>query len=150
MTAGLATVHAYRGQYATAEDLFRQALDKQRRLLGENHPRVASTRTGLGSVLIQLDRLQDAQADLEHALEIHQRTLSPDHWQVAEVRSLLGFCLYRLGQPGEAEPMLRDGYQRIAEQRGSAHPMAREARSRLARFYRERGEESKLRTLQSP
>jgi hypothetical protein len=92
------------GDYASAEDLLREAAGLQEQTLGPNHPDLANTLNNLGVVCEMTDNPIDAEHYFRRAYTIATATLAPDHPFVATSRkNLYDFCAAR-GRPAELPP----------------------------------------------
>ena len=92
------------GDYASAEDLLREAAALQEQTLGPNHPDLANTLNNLGIVCERTDNPLDAEHYFRRAYTIATTTLAPDHPFVATSRkNLHDFCAAR-GRPAELPP----------------------------------------------
>jgi hypothetical protein len=92
------------GDYASAEDLLREAAGLQEQTLGPNHPDLANTLNNLGVVCERTDNPIDAEHYFRRAYTIATATLAPDHPFVATSRkNLHDFCAAR-GRPTELPP----------------------------------------------
>jgi eukaryotic-like serine/threonine-protein kinase len=97
------------GRTSDAETIFRETLELRRRLVGERHPLVAQTSRRLADLLIQQQRLREAEPLLLDALGIHEERR--EEASAAEVRSELAELYTRLGAP-EAAARYRSGAPR--------------------------------------
>jgi tetratricopeptide (TPR) repeat protein len=87
------------GDYASAEDLLREAAALQEQTLGPHHPELANTLNNLGIVCEMTDNPIDAEHYFRRAYAIATATLAPDHPVVATSRkNLHDFCAAR-GRP---------------------------------------------------
>ena len=92
------------GNYASAEDLLRQAAAVQEQTLGPDHPDLANTLNNLGIVCEMRDNPIDAEHYFRRAYTIATAMLAPDHPFVATSRkNLHDFCAAR-GRPTELPP----------------------------------------------
>ena len=92
------------GDYASAEDLLRQAVALQEQTLGPHHPDLANTLNNLGVVCEMTDNPIDAEHYFRRAHAIATATLAPDHpFVVTSSRNLHDFCAGR-GRPVELPP----------------------------------------------
>ena len=92
------------GNYASAEDLLREAAALQEQTLGPHHPDLANTLNNLGIVCEMRDNPIDAEHHFRPAHAIATATLAPDHPFVATSgRNLHDFCAAR-GRPVELPP----------------------------------------------
>jgi tetratricopeptide (TPR) repeat protein len=128
------------GKYEEARAHGEQALAIRSAELGEEHPDVAASLTGLGNVALAQGQFDEALALLERALALEQRILGPDHPDVAASLNALGNASLDQGQPKLAE-----GYHRralaIREQAfGSEHPAVAASLNNLGNVAAELGE----------
>lgn len=92
------------GDYASAEDLLREAAALQEQTLGPHHPDLANTLNNLGVVCEITDNPIDAEHYFRRAYAIATETLPADHPFVATSRkNLHDFCAAR-GRPVELPP----------------------------------------------
>ena len=92
------------GNYASAEDLLREAVALQEQTLGAHHPELANTLNNLGVVCEMADNPIDAEHYFRRAYAIATATLAPDHPFVAtSSKNLHDFCAAR-GRPAELPP----------------------------------------------
>jgi hypothetical protein len=92
------------GNYASAEDLLREAADLQEQTLGARHPDLANTFNNLGIVCEITDNPIDAEHYFRRAHAIATAALPADHPFVATSRkNLHDFCAAR-GRPVELPP----------------------------------------------
>jgi hypothetical protein len=92
------------GNYASAEDLLREAAALQEQTLGPQHPDLANTLNNLGIVCEMTDNPIDAEHYFRRAHTIATATLAPDHPFVATSRkNLHDFCAAR-GRPVDLPP----------------------------------------------
>jgi tetratricopeptide (TPR) repeat protein/tRNA A-37 threonylcarbamoyl transferase component Bud32 len=125
----LGHIREARGDAAGAETLYRRAIaiyDQPR--LSRRHPDRAIFLRNLASLLAAHGALA------REALSIFQAA-TPAHWRTADTESVLGGCLTRLGRYAEAEPLLLDGYHRLAQSSGEGRQHLREAAKRLVDLY---------------
>jgi tetratricopeptide (TPR) repeat protein len=118
-------------QYGEAETLFRQALDMQRRLLGDSEDsELAETLLSLSVVLQKQGRHGDALGIGEEGLAVQRRVLGDEHPTIAGSLHLLS-TLHRLsGNLEVAEELARETLARH-EQAGASEVRLAEAHSTL-------------------
>ena len=112
----LAIVYFGQGRYAEAEPLFQQAQHTLERVLGPEHPELATSLNALGAMYHEQGRLAEAEPLLERALGIRETALGPFHPDVAASLRNLEKVLRDQGryhaaakpEPGGAELLLRD------------------------------------------
>jgi hypothetical protein len=92
------------GNYASAEELLREAAARQEQTLGPHHPDLANTLNNLGVVCEMTDNPIDAEHYFRRAYAIATAALTPDHPFVTTSRkNLHDFCASR-GRPVELPP----------------------------------------------
>jgi hypothetical protein len=92
------------GNYASAENLLREAAALQEQTLGPHHPDLANTLNNLGVVCEMADNPIDAEHYFRRAHTIATATLAPDHpFVVTSRKNLHDFCAAR-GRPAELRP----------------------------------------------
>lgn len=91
------------GKLAEAESHYRDALEIRQ---DQDHPKLASTLMGLGSLLIDMNDAAGAEPLLRRSLQIRLDHYREDSWQVAYSENALGHCLTELGEYEEAESLL--------------------------------------------
>jgi len=92
------------GDYASAEELLREAAALQEQTLGPCHPDLANTLNNLGVVCEMADNPIDAEHYFRRAYSVATATLAPDHPFVAtSSKNLHDFCAAR-GRPAELPP----------------------------------------------
>jgi tetratricopeptide (TPR) repeat protein/predicted Ser/Thr protein kinase len=81
---------------------YRLALARQRELLGENDPRVATTLNHIGNALMELERYDESEASCKRSLEIREKLFGEQHPAVAAVMNNLGELARKRGHPANA------------------------------------------------
>ena len=82
----IAHVRAQQGQHSTALQMWQESLDIKIKVLGLDHPDVASTQDNIGCVLDDLGKSEDALEMHKKALQTHIVVLGPDHPVVADTK----------------------------------------------------------------
>jgi Tfp pilus assembly protein PilF len=85
----LARVHLDREEWAAAEPLLREALEKQQRDLGERNAETLASLSNLGWVLAKLGRPEEGTEMLERALALQIEVSGAEHESVLETRGRL-------------------------------------------------------------
>jgi tetratricopeptide (TPR) repeat protein len=98
-----------KGDRASAESLFRTAMDIHRKALGEHHPLVAVTLNNLSRLLREQGRYEDAAAALQGALNIARPALGNEHQLIAIYTLNLASVQLARGDATTAEPLIREG-----------------------------------------
>src|SRR5688572_14591526 len=92
------------GNYASAEELLREAAALQEQTLGPDHPDLANTLNNLGVICERADNPIDAEHYFRRAYAVAAAALAPDHPFVAtSSKNLHDFCAAR-GRPAELPP----------------------------------------------
>jgi CHAT domain-containing protein len=121
------------GDEAAAGELFREALDARRRILGPEHPHTLASMNSLATVLAELGDLAAARDLLAQALKTGTGALGPDHPSIAAIAENLGKVHDRLGSPEEAVFYLKLSVRSAERDRADLSWMEPELRrSRLA------------------
>jgi hypothetical protein len=130
----LGKVRADQGQLDEAERLLRESADGRRRVLGNQHADTLSSIGELGSVLDARGRERDAEALLRESVTGYRALQPPD--------PRLGIQLWRLGNIlakrrafMEAEPLLLQAHEVLAQSESLNGRNARRAAESLLRLY---------------
>jgi len=133
--SNLADLLYERQQLDEAERLYRQALDIYAASLPPSHQHVAAALTGLGRIYAERGDTSEVNTLVERAVGIWRKELPEDHWQIARSRAVLGRSLLQEGKYAEAEPILKQSYATLEQQRGANDPGTRQVRTWLAQLY---------------
>jgi tetratricopeptide (TPR) repeat protein len=104
----LARVYTRAQQWALAKQTYERALDIDRRVLGDDHPRVAQYLDNLAIVAQNMGDLNQAETLYRDALSRMQTAYGERHPETAITKGNYGLLLQREGRLTEAEPLLRD------------------------------------------
>ena len=104
----LAQVYADEQQWALAKQTYERALEIDRRVLGDDHPRVAMRLNNLAVVAQHIGDLKLAETLFRDAIRRDERAYGDQHPQTGKARGNYGLLLQREGRLAEAEPLLRD------------------------------------------
>jgi tetratricopeptide (TPR) repeat protein len=85
----LAGLYDSQGRYSEAEPLYLQALELRKRLLGEDHPAVASSLNNLAGLYDSQGRYSEAEPLYLQALELAERVLGVNHPSTVTIRENL-------------------------------------------------------------
>ena len=97
-----------RGQYSEAEPLYVEALSMSKRLLGDEHPSVASSLNNLAALYDNQGRYSDAEPLYEEALSMRKRLLGDEHPDVASSLNNLAALYKNQGRYSDAEPLYEE------------------------------------------
>ena len=136
---GLGMVHAYRGEYAAAESLFRAALlgipARDRARSGE----AAGLLNDLGDALQSMGSLDSAELAHREAMKIRAQVYGDSSVEVAESLNNLAVVELNRSQWAEAESLLRRSLALVRGRRGPEHPDLAAVMSPLATALDEQG-----------
>lgn len=104
----LASILVRMGDYASAEPLFRRAIDIWGSRWGTSHPKVATGWNNLSTLQYATGDFDGALTSKEKALAIRIRTLGPNHELVAWTRANMGMNLAALGRKTDARRQYQD------------------------------------------
>ncbi len=121
-----------------AEVLYRQAVETFRRTAGEDHPSMGYYKMGLGRILTDLGRPQEAEPLLREVLALFHR-LGPEGRGAASARSALAAALIGQGRYDEAERLLLDSLPVLRAKLGDDHRITVRALRRLVTVYESTG-----------
>jgi serine/threonine-protein kinase len=133
--AKLGWLYFLKGDYASAEEEDRKALDLVRKYIGSEYPLTADTAATLGLTLTREGKVTEGEPYLREALAIRKKILPPDSFMIPYTESALGECLTAQKRYAEAEPLLTDGYTGLIWKLGEKDVRTVEARQRLAKLY---------------
>jgi serine/threonine-protein kinase len=102
----LANVYFYKGQYDQSEKLNKQALEIDRRLLGDENPAVAQELNNLGAIAMNRGNYQASEGYYRRALAITEAWYGTDHPETAANLTALAQPLSFDKQTAEAESLL--------------------------------------------
>lgn len=104
----LAKVYARDQQWLLAKQTYERALEIDRRVLGDDHPRIALRLNNLAIVAQNMGDLKQAEALFRDALSRNQRAYGDRHPETETTKGNYGLLLQHEGRLLEAEPLLRD------------------------------------------
>jgi serine/threonine protein kinase/Flp pilus assembly protein TadD len=136
----LATVYTFEQQWALAKQTYERALDIDRRMLGDDHPRVAPRLENLAIVAQNMGELKQAETLYLDALRREERAYGDRHLETIIIKSNYGLLLQREGRLAEAEPLLRSVLDTRLSLLGSDHYMVGYARVSLAMLLHDKGD----------
>jgi tetratricopeptide (TPR) repeat protein len=117
--AGLAHARGHTGDALVAAE---RAVRIRLRAHGDGHRLVALDRTVRGAVLLDDDRVDDAERDFRHALGVFRRRHPADHYEVAVNLGNLATCHLRGGDPAQASDLHRQAFEIKSSILGREHP----------------------------
>ncbi len=142
LTNVIGRVYRELGLYEEAQTFLERALAMRRRLLGENHPDVATSMNGLAIVLFDRGAYDEAEQLYRETLAMRRRLLGENHPDVAISMSNLAVHLHDTGRYDaydEAESLLREALATQRQLLGEDHPDVATALNDLAFLLKARG-----------
>ncbi|MEP6548006.1 MAG: serine/threonine-protein kinase [Gammaproteobacteria bacterium] len=103
----LATAYTREQQWGLAKQTYERSLTIDRRVLGDDHPRVTRRLNNLAIVAQNMGDLPQAERLYLEAIRRNERTYGPRHFETAAAKGNFGLLLQREGRLSEAESLLR-------------------------------------------
>lgn len=110
------------GRYGEAEQLYREVLVGQRRILGDVHPDTLKTRHRLARLIIERGRYSEAEQLSRQVLQDRVRVLGDDHPDTLTVRGTLAKLTGLQGRWAEDEQLCRELHRDRLRILGEEHP----------------------------
>ncbi len=112
----------YAGKYAEAEPLYRRSLEIFEKVLGKEHPDVATSLSNLAVLYRAQGKYTEAEPLYRRSLEIREKALGNDHPDVAASLNNLAGLYYAQGKYAEAEPLCLRSLEILEKALGKEHP----------------------------
>ncbi|MGB3189226.1 MAG: CHAT domain-containing tetratricopeptide repeat protein, partial [Limnoraphis sp.] len=135
------------GKYNEAIPLAEQVLEIRERLLGENHPDVASSMAWLAELYRSQGRYDEAEPLYERSLAIDEKALGENHPLVATSLNNLALLYRSQGRFNEAEPLYQRSLAIGEKALGENHPWVAASLNNLAGLYHSQGRYSEAEPL---
>ena len=126
-----------RARFAEAENLYCQVLALEEKLLGPDHPTVATCLNNLATLYHDTNRLKEAEPLAKRALAIHEASLGSEHPDVATDLNNLALLYQATNRLKEAEPLIQRALAIHEASLGSEHPDVATNLNNLARLYQD-------------
>lgn len=136
----LAQVYAREQQWALAKQTYERALEVDRRVLGDDHPRVAMHLQNLAFVMQNLGDLKKAESLYRDAIRRKEHAYGSGDVQTAAAKGNYGSLLEREGRFSEAEPLLRSALSLTLAQYGPNHRFVGYAHVSLGMLLNDEGD----------
>jgi serine/threonine protein kinase/tetratricopeptide (TPR) repeat protein len=135
--AGLATLYCIQGRLPEAEKLDARVLDARTRVLGPKHPDTIEAMVSLARVRVLEHKFADAEPLLRASLQDPGKTTGD--WTHYFRQALLGASLVGQAKFQDAEPLLVQGYEGMAQREDSVstenRAFIRESGQRIVQMY---------------
>jgi tetratricopeptide (TPR) repeat protein len=128
-----------RARYDKAEPLYERALAIWEKVLGPEHPNVASSLNNLAELYRNQGRYEEAEPLYERALAIREKVLGPEHPSVAQSLDNLAGLYRKQGRYEEAEPLLKRALAIQEKVLGPKHSDVATSLNDLAALYFSQG-----------
>jgi tetratricopeptide (TPR) repeat protein len=135
---GLGRFYEGQGLYALAEPWHMQCLEQSKRLLGQEHPDVATSLNNLAMLYKSQGRFAEAEPLYVQALELTKRLLGQEHPDVATSLNNLAALYKSQGRFAEAEPLYVQALELCERVLGVNHPNTITVLKNLELFRQER------------
>lgn len=135
----LGKVYVREQQWALAKQTYERALEIDRRVLGDDHPRVAVRLSGLATVAQNMGDFKLAEVLYRDAIQRSERVYGDRHPETAAGKGNLGLLLQREGRLAEAEPQLRSALDVMLSLYGPDNYNVGYARVSLAMLLHDQG-----------
>jgi tetratricopeptide (TPR) repeat protein len=120
-----------KGRYSEAEPLYQQALALRQKLLGDEHPDVATSFNNLAALYESQGRYSEAEPLYQQALALMQKLLGDEHPDVATSFNNLGSLRFSQGRYQEAATYLERALALIERLLGPDHPNTQTMRAEI-------------------
>jgi eukaryotic-like serine/threonine-protein kinase len=136
----LAKMYTTDQQWVLAKQTYERALDIDRRVLGDDHPRVARRLNDLAYVAQNMGDLKQAETLYRDAINRKETIYGGHHPETAITKGNYGLLLQREGRLAEAEPLLRDAVAIRLSLYGTDNYKVGYARVSLAMLLHDKGD----------
>ncbi len=148
MMSTIGGVYFQLGLLPRAEQLERQALELDRRVLGPHRLETADALHALGGTLQELGKYAEAEEFLREAVAAKSRLLGPTDPSTLRAINTLGLTLKSAGRRDEAAPLFRQVAERARPLLSRQNPSEIRALINLASVYQETGRYAEAEALQ--
>jgi tetratricopeptide (TPR) repeat protein len=135
------------GKFSEAIPLARQVLATWEKVLGRDHPAVATALNNLATLYNEQGDYAEAEPLYKRALTIYEKALAPDHPDVARVLSNLATLYKEQGRYAEAEPLYKRALAIDEKALGPDDTDVATDLNALAELYRAEGQYAQAETL---
>jgi tetratricopeptide (TPR) repeat protein len=136
----LGTYFLHIGDFQNAKPVLEQALEINRKTLGEEHLDTAIILNNLGILLNSMGEYAAARPYLKQALEINRKVLGEEHPETAQSFGKLGSLAQAIGDYAAARPYLEQALEIRRKVLGEEHPDTAKSLGNLGFLLRVMGE----------
>jgi len=136
------------GKYNEAIPYAKQVLEIYEKILGKDHPNVATSLNNLAGLYKVIGRYSEAEPLYKRSLEIREKAFGREHPSVAQsLYNLAGLYAFIGGRYADAEPLYKRALEIREKIRGSEHPDTAIVLRVLAELYRVTGRHAEAEPL---
>ena len=135
------------GRYLKAEPLFKRALQISEKVLGPEHPNVATSLNSLAGLYCDQGRYSEAEPLYKRSLNILEKVLGPEHPNVATSLNNLALLYKKQRRYSEARPLYKRSLNISEKVLGREHPHVALSLINLAGLYCDCGRYSEAEPL---
>ena len=118
----LAELYYAQGKYAEVQPLYQRALAIREKVLGPEHPNVATSLNNLAALYYAQGKYAEVEPLYQRALAILEKVLGPEHPHVAVSLNNLALLYHNQGKYAEAEPLHQRALAIAEKALGPEHP----------------------------
>lgn len=137
--ANVARLRVRMGEYRAALEVAAPVVAAIGTVLPEGDPTAASVLQFVGAAHDSLGQFAEGEAALRRAWALRAKAMPPGHWAVASAQAIVGAHLLQVRRFGDAERLLRDGYDGVAQGLGASAPQSLAIARRLVLLYEAMG-----------
>ena len=127
------------GRYREAEPYYQQSLEMRRKLLGNEHPDVATSLNNLAGLYDSQGKYEEAEPYYQQSLAMMRKLLGNEHPHVATSLNNLAGLYKSQGKYEEAEPYYQQSLEMWRKLLGNEHPDVASSLNNLAGLYDSQG-----------
>jgi tetratricopeptide (TPR) repeat protein len=135
------------GQYAAAIPLAERALAIREKVLGQEHPLVATSLNNLANLYQDMGNYQKVEPLFQRSLAIREKVLGQEHPDVASSLNNLAVLYKEMGNYQKAEPLYQRSLAIREKVLGKEHPSVATGLNNLAVLYQAQGNYSQAEPL---
>ena len=135
------------GDLVAAASDYQEALKIRRKILGEEHPDVATSLQVVAGIFREQGRYSEAEEMLQESLMTQTQLLGEEHPNVADILDSLGLVYHAQGRYSEAEPLFQRSLTIRDDSLGDDSPEIAASLNNLAVLYHTQGRYSEAEAL---
>ncbi|MEM9273387.1 MAG: tetratricopeptide repeat protein [Cyanobacteria bacterium P01_F01_bin.143] len=143
----LGLAYLFGGQYDLAVSPFEEALELNKKILGEENPDVSVSLHNLALLCKSQGKYSEAEPLYIQSLELDKKLLGEEHPNIASSLNNLASLYRAQGKYSEAEPLYIQSLELLKKRLGEEHPNIASSLSNLAMLYTDQGRYSEAEPL---